>query len=199
MASNRLWGSNIITIGNVVNHMGSIAQQVVSQLEPLLYLAYRLQLAPLQEVLHAFIRGCTCTMHGILAGDMRSVLTPRVTAAAAEEGLVEEGLLQVLVAQRCSLTGHGFQGGLFEPVEAGFIVPPVLFEARVNRPLPGLTRGQDVSVTLSLQDSTLKVGNISYDFKLLVGAPVRKASSTDPSEALRWEGSIYMPPTEFGI
>jgi hypothetical protein len=143
----------------------------------MLYLAYRLQLEPLQEVLHGFTRACVCSSKGVLRGGMRSVLTERVKEAAAEEGLVEEGLLQLLVAQRCSLTG--FRDGLFEPVEAGFIAPPVLLKARLKRALPGLTPGQVVDVALNHHGSTLKVAGTNYESQLLVGPPVHTSSSKE--------------------
>jgi hypothetical protein len=144
-------------------------QQLVSQLEPLLYLAYRLQLTPLQEVLHEFIRGCTyAPMKGILRGHMCSVLAPRVTQAAAEAGLIkEDSLLQQLVTQRCSLAGA--EDGLFEPVDLTLAGSTVSFKARVKRPLPGFSQGQVVDVVLVPSTHTLKVANMSYECRLLIG------------------------------
>jgi hypothetical protein len=161
------------TAGN--DQRQSCTQQLVSQLEPLLYLAYRLQLAPLQEVLHAFIRGCTSMTFGVLMGHMRSVLTQRVTAAAAEEGLMEGGLLQLLVAQRCSLTGR--EDGLFQPVDAGFKPPVISFKAKVQRWLPGVAVGEVVDVMLDLKSGRLTTNGWGHRVQLLVGLPVSTPAS----------------------
>jgi hypothetical protein len=150
------------------DQQNSATQQLVSQLEPLLYLAYRLQLAPLQEVLHAFTRNNTSCGGAILYGHIRHVLTQRVIQAAADCDVGVQGLLQLLVAQRGSLLGK--QDGLFEPVGADSITLPVVkFQAKVKKPLPGLTLGDVVDVELNRSTNRLKTGGFTHEARLLVG------------------------------
>jgi hypothetical protein len=151
----------------------SFAQQLVAQLEPLLYLAYRLQLAPLQEALHCFIRNSTSCGNAILYGHMRPVLTQRLIQAAADSDVGRDALLQLLVAQRGSLAGE--VDGLLEPVDAAFRAPVVEFKAKIKKPLPGLTPGDVVDVELDLNECRLKVGGIVHRMQLLVGSVVDTA------------------------
>jgi hypothetical protein len=148
-----------------------IGQQVAGQLEPLLYLAYRLQLGPLQEVLHAFIRNSTVGANAILYGHMRRVLTHRVLLAAVDCDVAEQALLQLLVGQRGSLAGAG--DGLFEPVTAGpFQTAAVTFEAKVAKPLPSMDMGGLVDVKLDFNNSSIKTNGLIHMFQLLLGPPM---------------------------
>jgi hypothetical protein len=164
-----------LAVANGEDQKQAFTQQLVSQLEPLLYLAYRLNLGPLQEALHGFVRGCTSHSSGVFKGHMRSVLNPRVTEAAAGEGLVEEGLLQLLVAQRCSLAGK--EDGLFGPVQSSFMAPVVRFKAKLQKPLPGAAVGDVADVLMDLNTGKLAFNDWIHKFQLLVEAPVSTPSS----------------------
>lgn len=76
---------SVVTVGQAATEeqVQAVTRQVVAQLEPLLYLAYKLQLGPLQQQLHTFIATnmtpkALCTPCSIC-----EVMTQRVVLAAA--------------------------------------------------------------------------------------------------------------------
>jgi hypothetical protein len=169
----------------------NVSQQLVSQLEPLLYLAYRLNLGPLQEVLHAFTRGCTVGAKAVLFGHMRHVLTRRVLLAAVDCDVAEQAMLQLLVGQRGSLAGP--EDGLFTPETSGsFQTEVVVFKAKVAKPLPSLVMGGQVEVELDLNTSRIWTNGLTHMFQLVMGPPVDTPSRR---RAVLGEGEEAAPDT----
>ncbi|WIA39973.1 hypothetical protein OEZ86_013403 [Tetradesmus obliquus] len=62
-------------------------EQVAAQTEQLLWLAYRLQLEPLMQRLHSFVRSSCLYANSILRGRVDDVFTPRVLEAAGTSGM----------------------------------------------------------------------------------------------------------------
>jgi hypothetical protein len=77
----------------------AFTQQLVGQVEALLYLAYKLQLAPLQDQLHGFIRTNMAPGRLCPPSTVRDVITERVRVPAAGSpqalGAMVEALLDV--------------------------------------------------------------------------------------------------------
>jgi hypothetical protein len=138
---------------------------VTAQLEQLLYLAYHLQLAPLQEVLHGFTRRACAFSNSLLYGHMEAVLTPRVVQASVDADVAKPALLQVLVGQAAVLGGRG---GLLAPA-GGPQSSVVQFQATLAQPLPGANPGEVVDVQLDLSGYTLKVDGRAYGLQLVIG------------------------------
>jgi hypothetical protein len=169
-------------VGELIAHAAGppqkqlVSQQLVSQLEPLLYLAYRLQLAPLQEVLHAFISNNASIKGGPLLGHMGEVLTQRVLQAAADTPVGQEALLKLQLWRTGGiqypppsiLRGHP----LLTAVDGSSPLPVVQFKAAVAQPLPCAAPGDIVDVKLDLTGGCLSLGGFDCNIQLLVGAPL---------------------------
>jgi hypothetical protein len=154
----------------------AFGQQVAAQVEPLLYLAYRLQLAPLQQVLHTFIRSCMRHSLGLLYGHMRRVLSQRVMEAALASGAAQEAMLHMLAGERvvCGSGSRRHAEGadvLLAPVEMGLHDFKEPFQAAVKR-VPGGDPGDVISVSLDLAGSAVQVGPVRHHCQLLIGAPL---------------------------
>jgi hypothetical protein len=169
----------------------AVGQQVAGQLEPLLYLAYRLNLCPLQEVLHGFTRNSTVGATAVLFGHMRHVLTRRVLLAAVDCDVAEQAMLQLLVGQRGSLAGA--EDGLFrcEGPEA-FQTDAIKFTGKLAMPLPSLVMGGQVDVEMDLSKSRIFTDGLTHMFQLLLGPPVDTPSRC---KAVLGEGEEAAPAT----
>jgi hypothetical protein len=153
----------------------SLVHQVTSQLEPLLYLAYRLQLAPLQEALHAFICNNTAFVNSVLHGSLGQVLTQRVLHAAADGPLAVEALLKLQLHRSGSVQNPAY-APLFTPVDGSPSLPVVQFKAVMARALPSAEQGSVVDVKLNLSTCSMSLNSTRFHFELQVGAPLATAT-----------------------
>jgi hypothetical protein len=173
----------------------SVVRDVAAQVEWLLYLAYHLQLEPLQEVLHGFTRNNSGFNNSPLYGHMGAVLSPRVLQAHAGTDLAKQGLLQQLVGQAYIL-GPTPEGLL---VPAGAAESGVLeFKAALAKPLPGTKFPaylphylNVVDMKLDMYRGALIVAERAYTVQLLVGPPLCNASQR---QAVLCEPKTAQPP-----
>jgi hypothetical protein len=164
--------------------MEALKVQAAAQVEPLLHIAYRMQLRALRVIMCAFIKMNTNTVSSLLFGAMRSVLTERVLDAAAGD---KELVLQ-LVANHVSTE----QGGMHPQRHAQQLLKPVglsedqrhwmEFKAELMRDAFGQKQGDIVMVKLDLfgssaSEPTLTVNNSCNIVQLLIGPVVWDASS----------------------
>jgi hypothetical protein len=142
-------------------------RELAAQLEPLLYLAYHLQLVPLQEVLHGFIRQNTCAANSALVGHMEALLSPRVVQASVDSSVAKRALLQLLVTEQRPL-GPITPEGLLLPA-GGPESSVVKFRAALAHLLPCSTSREVQDMQLDICKSQLVVGSIPYTVQLSVG------------------------------
>jgi len=171
---NRAWGPEVAQTDE--QQKSPVVQQVAAQLERLLYLAYHLQLAPLQEVLHGFTRQNCTFRNSILYGHMETVLSPRVVQASVSGGMAKQALLQALVQQAWPL-GAGRCQGLFVPA-GGPESSSLEFRASLAQPLPGLAAHEVQDFKLDFPSSALEVGPKGYGVTLCVGPKLTLPGTT---------------------
>jgi hypothetical protein len=164
-----------------------VGQQVAGQLEPLLYLAYRLQLAPLQEVLHAFIQYNVSVDEGVLVGHVAPLLSARIIREALDAGVAKEALLQLVTSVGrplfCSTHGH------FVRVDGPSEEFLIKFRAVVVQPLPTASAGSLVTVELDLNRNELTVDGMRYHVQILTGPCLN-----NPHGKRRVLGEVALPP-----
>jgi hypothetical protein len=154
--------------------------ELCTQLEQLLWLAYKLQLAPLISTLHGFIFNSTITEDSFLRGNLQKVFTPRVLEAALgpRQSTAAREWINSIVAQPAAVytlasgTDRPHEQWLLEPCGGGGALPDLPFIARLKRPFLGLPTGVEVEVTLSLDSGLLHVGDFNVPVQLLLGPAV---------------------------
>jgi hypothetical protein len=151
-------------------------EQVAAQTEQLLWLAYKLQLEPLLQQLHRFVRGSTRITD--------AVFSARVLDAAGVAGLQDgkEMLQNSVVGEVALLNKDSNAQTLLEPVGlSAKQQKPLCFDAVVQRTGLNLREGATVPVELDLfGQSTIKLGPLKYPVQLRIGsyAPPRQSYSS---------------------
>jgi hypothetical protein len=148
-------------------------QQVTTQLEPLLWLAHKMQLAPLISSLQDFIHSSVVMEDGLLRkGCLSQVFTPRVLEAALGPGCTTGARewMDSIVAQPVTVSGKTGQWStpLLEPC-SGQPARPYSFRARLTRKYLGMAAGTEVEVKVSLEEGRMRIGRIDVPVQLLVG------------------------------
>jgi hypothetical protein len=146
-------------------------QAVAQQVEPLLYLAYSLQLEALQYRLRCFLSSSVYRRRGILFGVLKQVVSERVLAAvlpptASESAKLEwiSGLLTV----PCSFVEAPSMLQLLEPLDEAEGV--IRFQARLTQDFMGVEKGKKVRVKVDLFDKgTVQIGEAVWPAQLLLG------------------------------
>jgi hypothetical protein len=151
--------------GDSAEEKEGLRQQFAQQVEALLYLAYKLQLPQLQQVVRQCISCNSCTDFSLLDAEaMRAVASPRVLDAAGGCG----------DAQRAFIASCGFELGAFAEdswstsnrqllrplglTPENHKVQPIKFSAELMRDLFCFKEGEVVNVELDLfKTSTVKL------------------------------------------
>jgi hypothetical protein len=167
--------------GKVVGQPAATAQQkrvfveqVAAQTEQLLRLAYRLQLQPLVEQLHGFVRSQSLFDYSLLRKQADAIFTPRVLEAAATSGLDD---CQRAVADSVLRQDVVFADGIDD--KAVFLEPlalteeqqqPLEFDAVLRNGLAGIARGTKVHVQLDLfGTSSMHINDDKHRVRLCMG------------------------------
>jgi hypothetical protein len=159
--------------GNVEGRVAAL-QAITTQLEQLLWLAHKLQLAPLITSLHTFIHSSVVMRGSMLHGHLDSMFTQRVKEAALcnSQTLSAQQWINSIVAQPAAITDEmerGFEAPLLAPLGGSDAAPEWQFQARLTRPYLGLPAGTEVEARLDLGEGILYVGELPLLVQLLVG------------------------------
>lgn len=149
-------------------------QLVAVQTEAALHMAYKLQLKPLQDLLHSFLFDNTCRTNSLLYGSLNTVFTERVQQAAAGSGQQHKDLVAgSAITQAFTLVDKWGAQQLLRPLDLSPAqMLPINFTAEVLQDGLSCRAGQRVSVSLDLFDkSVLKLGNdpAGVSLRLLAG------------------------------
>lgn len=128
-------------------------QQLAQQVEPLLYLAYKLELENIQERVRAFIfnnsYSCASVLHGKAL--LETVLSERVLATKAGAAASKQALASALSTLPVSLSDPDYCNldGLLKPLALTSEQRAVKFTAECQRDFMAFTKGQQVEVTFN--------------------------------------------------
>jgi hypothetical protein len=147
-------------------------QQVAAQTEQLLWLAYRLQLQPLVQHLHGFIRALSCFPEAPLQNKHEAIFTARVLEAAGLASL--PGGKQLLVdSVRGKLLRLNNDTSLARLQPVGLTAQqrqPIKFDALLFCSAFNKQQGATVAVELDLfGTSTVKMGDNTFPVQLRIG------------------------------
>jgi hypothetical protein len=173
----------VITFSNV-EAADAARKALTTQLEALLWLAHKMQLAPLISSLHNFIHSSVAVRNGLLRGCLNEVFTDRVKEAAlgTAHSSTAQQWVNNIVAQPAAITGMDrlYEAQLLEPVNEDEDACPVWqFRARLCRPYLGLSAGTEVDVRLDLDNGMLHIGEVTLFTQLLVGPSVHGPEDQD--------------------
>ncbi|WIA19689.1 hypothetical protein OEZ85_005617 [Tetradesmus obliquus] len=154
-------------------------EQVAAQTEQLLWLAYRLQLEPLAQRLHSFVRSSCLYANSMLRGRVDDVFTPRVLDAAGASGMaaskqavVDGVLLQEFVFGEYAEAAVNGRTAVLEPLDLSEKQQePLVLEAKVvHGSLIGIPSGSKVRLELDLfGKSTMQVNEDVHHLHLCIG------------------------------
>jgi hypothetical protein len=176
------FGSNSgMAIGQQVansKQMEDFSQQVAAQTEQLPWLAYRLQLEPLVQRLHGFIRSSCCYTASVLRNRVDDIFTPHVLEVAGTSGmavsrqaLVDGVLMQELVLADESWFACHHPIAALEPINLDEEQKePLDFEAVLRGEVQGIPSGTTVHVCLDLFGlSSLQINEDKHMLHLRIG------------------------------
>lgn len=169
--------------GEVVANLGTTArkaamlQQVVLQLEKLLYYAHTLKLPALQHKLHGFIRLNTSATDSLLFGSMGQVVSDRVVAAVADQDFCKQAVINSMVTEQGGLMEHNHAEAIFHPIDDS--VPSLDFLAVLARDAFGCNKGDTVRASVFLTGAAdesvpcIRINEHDHVVQLLIGPLVR--------------------------
>uniref|UniRef100_A0A383V7L2 Uncharacterized protein n=1 Tax=Tetradesmus obliquus TaxID=3088 RepID=A0A383V7L2_TETOB len=144
--------------------MQECCRQVAKQTEQLLWLAYRLQLAPLIDKLHEFVRSGS---DGLLTGLRDAVFTERVLDAALGSNRLGRDAWIAHVVHHVHAPAAGGPRALFKAVDLTDEDDPEArsgaFRAVLQRDFLGAPAGTEVEVAYDLSTGWFNIGG--YDFE----------------------------------
>lgn len=155
--------------------MDAALQVLATQLEALLWVAHKMQLAPLISALHTLIHSNVAMSQGVLRGFLGRVLTPRVQEAALGPGRTTTSTrewINSIVTQPAAVSEHQqpHQGWLLQPLDN--TEDFWHFEARLTRRYLGMPAGTEVEVHLDLSNGCMHIDGTPLSMQLLLGPAV---------------------------
>ncbi|KAI8466823.1 MAG: hypothetical protein J3K34DRAFT_370689 [Monoraphidium minutum] len=154
MCASSASAATLLCVDVTAEQAASLGPQIAAQLEPLLFLAYKLRLTELQAQLHAVVHGASVFVgspladRGLLEG---AVFTDRVMAAA-DRAQLKAAWIDSVVGQACSFRGSPLLAGLAEGA-----LPSARFKAALARPYLGSPAGTPVDLELDLAAGMMKL------------------------------------------
>lgn len=148
--------------------MQECCQQVAAQTEQLLWLAYRLQLAPLIEELHVFLRLTMPVVDGVLEHHVDAVFTERVLDAALGSNKLGKDAWIMQILHHVHALAPGSKHALFKPI--GLTAEQqqrTSFRAVLQREFFEAPAGTEIEVTFDLLGTGhVYIGNYWFEATL---------------------------------
>jgi hypothetical protein len=148
--------------------MQEFCQQVATQTEQLLWLAYRLQLAPIIDRLHGIIRLTTPLPGGVLDGLADTVFSAHVLDAKLGSNKLGKDAWIAHILQNVHGLKPGSFNALFKPVDlSDEAIEPVVFKAILQREFFGAPAGTLLDVKFELLTSgRVSIGEFDFEAAL---------------------------------
>jgi hypothetical protein len=173
-------------------------QQVAAQTEQLLWLAYRLQLQPLVQCLHAFIRTCCLFDISLLRGRLDVVFTHRVLEAIGVSSLTccKGAWINSVLCQDISFSDSIAGAALLQPVGAAAAErgQQIVFDAVLKSEILGIAAGTQVKLRLDIFRGRLYINGDEHVLHFRVGHHVHEHGEED--ERAREQGGLVFPEAE---
>lgn len=152
-------------------------KEVAVQVERLLWLAYHLQLGPLINHLHSFIRYNVTFLGALLRGRLSLVFTHRVLEAALGRNQLgaPAWITSVITESAGMVKGCPFRSALFQTArtQPAQSTPSIDCPAVLQRDFMGLTAGTKVDLQVDLlQSGQVKVMQGGHSARLCIGPDV---------------------------
>jgi hypothetical protein len=148
-------------------------QALTTQVEQLLWLAHKMQLAPLIGTLHTFIHSSVVMDHGLLRGSLGSVFTPRVQEAALGPGHTTgaQEWINSITSRPAAIAKNprNYKDRLLKPCSGSEVPDKWTFKAELTRSYLGSPAGTQVDVSVSLEKAYMRIGEVKLPIQLLVG------------------------------
>jgi hypothetical protein len=171
-------------------------QQVAAQTEQLLWLAYRMQLQPLVQCLHRFIRSGSLYDDSLLRGRLDAVFTDGVLEAVSVSSLNDckgawvNSVLCQDISFAASTADVSTGAALLEHVDVEQAEQDLRteFEAVLKSEVLGIAAGTKVTVCLEVFKGRLFINGDEHKLHLRVGHRVNEQGHED--ELARWQGGV---------
>jgi hypothetical protein len=171
-------------------------QQVAAQTEQLLWLAYRLQLQPLVQCLHNFIRSGSLFRILLLRGRLDAVFTDRVLEAISVSSLTcyRGAWINSVLGQDISFAANAVESlpgvALVEPVDAEMAQHDLEtgFDAVLKSEVLGIAAGTQVNLRLDIFRGRLYINDDQHLLHVRIGRRVDEQGHDD--ELARKQGGL---------
>lgn len=146
-------------------------------MEALLYQAYKLQLQPVIDCMHAFIAGCAHRSMGILHGVLASVFTDRVLELVLPVNAsqaAKDAWINSMVTWPCGFRPDRSVKHLLQHTSSDD--SPLQFKAKLRQQFMGSAAGTSVEISLDLfKYSKITIGEVTCPVQLLLGPAIVSA------------------------